>query len=457
MTIRARLTAWYALALAAGLSLFGAAIWLSMRSSLSASLDATMTDHGRSLAEFVQHELESPYPPHLKTELKEFSQGLPLGMAVELRGPTGELLFSSVVRPFASQRSYGEHVVIAGKPYDIKVFGSLVPLEETLNRLRTLLLACTPWVILIAASGAYWLSRRALKPVTAIIDAAQMISIDNLSHRLVVPQTGDELQRLSETWNGVLARLETAVNRLSQFTADASHELRTPLAVIRATAELAVRKSRTPETYRAALNEVVAESDRMAQLVEDLLFLARCDAGAGEMPHAPLDLTAIVSEACATISPLAISKELRLTMDLDPATTIGNPAALRRLTLVLVDNAIKYTGAGGQVNITLHANRLTVTDTGIGIDPEASPQIFERFYQADPSRSNSGYGLGLAQAQSIANRHGATIQVTSKPGAGSAFEVSFPESTNPAPEIQNRAGLLSMPPALATSSPPTTK
>jgi signal transduction histidine kinase len=454
MTIRARLTAWYALALAAGLSLFAAAIWLSMRSSLTTSLETTLADHGQSLAEFVRMELESPHPHHLTTELREFSQGLPQGIAVELRGGRGELLFSSVTQPYARQLSYNQHVTIVNEPYDVRVMGSMEPIDQTLSSLRILLLACTPLVILIAASGAYWLSRRALRPVTAIIDAAQTISIDNLSHRLAVPQTGDELQRLSETWNNVLARLEAAVNRLSQFTADASHELRTPLALIRTTAELAARKSRSPETYRAALNEVVAEADRMAQLVDDLLFLARCDAGASDMPHAPLDLTAIVDEACATISPLAVSKGIRLNTSLNPGATTGNKAALRRLTLALVDNAIKYTGDGGHVNVSLNANLLTVTDTGIGIDGEALPHIFERFYQADPARSQSGYGLGLAQAQSIAARHGATIRVFSTPGEGSVFEVAFPTAVTPAPELQSKVGWSAMHSAPATSSRP---
>jgi heavy metal sensor kinase len=430
MTIRARLTAWYALALAAGLSLFGAAIWLSMRSSLSASLDATLADHGRSLAQFIQHELESPYPPHLATELREFSQGLPQGISIELRDGKDSLLFASVRQPFRHQHAHLERVFIHGKPYQITVAGSLEPIDETLEQLRNLLFACTPIVILIAAAGGYWLSRRALKPVTSIIDAAQTISIDNLSRRLAVPQTGDELQRLSETWNAVLARLESAVNRLSQFTADASHELRTPLAVIRATAELAARKFRTPEAYRAALNEVVTEADRMAQLVDDLLFLARCDAGARDMPQSDLDLAEVIGEACASLSPLASSKEIHMATQLQPAPVTGNAAALRRLALVLLDNAIKYTPSGGHVTVTLEANRLRVADTGIGIQPEALPHIFERFYQADPARSHSGYGLGLAQAQSIAASHGARILVSSRPGEGSVFEVSFTPPQN---------------------------
>jgi signal transduction histidine kinase len=454
MNIRLRLTAWYALALAAGLSLFAATIWFSMRATLSASLNATMADHARSLTQFFEHELASGRPSHLRTELNEFSQGLPLGISIQIKDGNGTILFASPQPRIGDRRTHVEHVVVANRPYEIGVIGSLQPMDESLRRLRNLLFACTPIVILIAAFGGYWLSRRALQPVTAIIDAAQTISIENLSQRLTVPQSGDELQRLSETWNAVLARLETAVNRLSQFTADASHELRTPLAVIRATAELAARKSRSPETYRAALNEVVAEADRMTQLVDDLLFLARCDAS--EMPHVQLDLSTCVTEACDSIAPLAAAKQIQIETRLEPTPISGNPAALRRLALVLLDNAIKYTPFNEPVRVTLHSSRLTVADNGPGIQPDAIPHIFERFYQADPSRSNSGYGLGLAQAQSIARQHGATIRVSTNLGQGSVFEVTFPVSADltPAPAPQNKAGLPAKYPAPDTSIRP---
>jgi heavy metal sensor kinase len=452
--IRLRLTAWYALALAAGLSLFAAGIWFSMSASLSAALNAALIDRAHSMALFLEHELGDERPSHVKRELDEFSQGLPLGISIEIREARGDVYYSSPFPPRHRGRTHVESITIQNQPYEIRVTGSLEPIQETLHRLRMLLVACTPLVILIAAFGGYWLSRRALLPVAAITDAAKTISIENLSQRLVVPQTGDELQRLSETWNGVLARLEGAVNRLSQFTADASHELRTPLAVIRATAELAARKSRSPETYRAALQEVVTESDRMTQLVEDLLFLARCDAGTSDMPHTPVDLTRIVQDVCATVAPLADSKQIRLRTSLDPTPAIGNAAALRRLTLVLVDNAIKYTPEGGEVEVTLDSRRLTIRDSGIGIPPDSLPHIFERFYQADPSRSNSGYGLGLAQAQSIALRHGATIHVSSKPGSGSTFEVVFPsaEHLTASPELQSTADSKAWHPAPDTSN-----
>jgi heavy metal sensor kinase len=436
MNLRLRLTALYALALAAGLSLFAGTVWFSMRASLYAALNANLADHSRSLAAFLEHELSGGHPYRLRTELSEFSQGLPAGITVEIVDPHGVRLFAS--RPAATRnRGRIENTVrIVGEPYRITVTGSLDSIDATLRQLRDLLLAWTPFVILIATVGGYWLSRRALRPVTTIIEAARTVSIENLSQRLEVPRTGDELQQLAETWNAVLERLEAAVSRLAQFTADASHELRTPLAIIRATAELAARRSRTPELYRAALQDVVAEADRMTQLVDDLLYLARCDAG--EMADDDLDFAPVLADACASIAPLADAKSIRMTVDIRATPMRGNASALRRLALVMIDNAIKYTAEGGSVRVTLDGQVLAVEDTGAGIPPEAQPHIFERFFQADPSRSASGYGLGLAQARSIAARHGAAISVESTVGVGSRFEVRFPACqtwTNSLPRV----------------------
>src|SRR5205085_5205924 len=178
--------------------------------------------------------------------------------------------------------------------YAIEIGVSLDTVQHVLSLLQTIFAVLIPAVILAACLGSIWLSRRALRPVDAMTCAARTISIDNLSSRLPVPQTGDELQRLAEAWNTMLARLEAAINRISQFAADASHELRTPLAVIHTSSELALRRTRTPEQYRESLQEIMLETERMTQLVEDLLFLARSDASSAEMPVGPLDLTQLL-------------------------------------------------------------------------------------------------------------------------------------------------------------------
>jgi two-component system heavy metal sensor histidine kinase CusS len=425
-SVRTRLTLCFALALAAGMILFAAGIWFAMRASLLADLNATLIDRAQSCERFLEQELSDRSGVHLSTELDEFARGLPHGYGVEVRDASSNRIYASILPSHEEFITKAEPANIHGVAFEIRVNGSLEPIKNTLSRLRFLLIGSIPAVILIAALGGFWLSRRALAPVDALTAAAREISIENLSQRLTVPQTGDELQRLSETWNGMLERLETAVNRLSQFTADASHELRTPLAVIRATAELAARKSRTPEAYRASLGEVVAETDRMTRLVEDLLFLARCDSGASEMPQETVDLAAVAREACAAEMPVAETKSIRVSASLAPCAISGNTGALRRLVLLLLDNAIKYSHPGSSVDVLVESSRLVIRDRGIGIAPEALPHIFERFYQADASRANSGYGLGLAQAQSIVRRHGGRIEVSSVSGEGSTFAITFP-------------------------------
>jgi two-component system heavy metal sensor histidine kinase CusS len=292
-------------------------------------------------------------------------------------------------------------------------------------------------VIALGCIGGAWLSGRALKPVQDVTNAALAISIENLSGRLPVPATGDEIASLAAVLNSMLARLETAVTTLSQFAGDASHELRTPLAVIRTTAELALRRERTPEAYRTALQEVMAESERMTQLVEDLLALARNDAGAVDMPKAATDLREVLTEVSKQMAPLADAAGIRVATALGdrPAVISANREALHRLFMVLLDNALKYSRAGGEVILSVTRNEglisASVEDFGEGIGEADLPHIFKRFYQADRSRSVAGHGLGLSLAQSIAQAHGAEIEVRSAPGKGSVFQVSFPERDAP--------------------------
>jgi heavy metal sensor kinase len=291
-----------------------------------------------------------------------------------------------------------------------------------------------PGVLLLASMGGYWISRRALTPVDAMTEAALSIGIQNLAQRLPVPATGDELARLAETWNAMLARLESAVRRLSQFTADASHELRTPIALIRTTAELTLRRDRPAETYRQALHQILAESERMTRLVEDLLLLARADAGVPALPLERIELTPVVRDVCRQSELLAQERQLRLSAEIpdQPVYVHANDPALRRLLLLLLDNAVKYTPAGGRITVTVACEAagsvVAVSDTGIGIPAPALPHVFERFYRVDESRHRDagGAGLGLSIAKWIAERHHASLEAESESGRGSTFRIRFP-------------------------------
>jgi signal transduction histidine kinase len=254
---------------------------------------------------------------------------------------------------------------------------------------------------------------------------------------LSVPHTGDELERLSSTLNAMLQRLDGAVRRMTQFTADASHELRAPLALIRTTAEVALRKERTPVEYREAISQVLAESERTSELVGSLLMLARADAGKDNPPLAPMDLTESVREAFEQGQTLAVEKGIKLESGIPPhpVNIEGDPQAIRRVFLILIDNAIKYTGKNGVVNVSLSTFNGTVKgvvrDSGIGISDRDQPYLFDRFWRADKVRSRElgGIGLGLSIAKVIVERHGGRIEVKSTLGGGSAFSVEFPATS----------------------------
>lgn len=432
-SIRFRLTLWYALVLCAALALLSGLIWFSLRHRLLNEVDqASSGSAARLEAYFVKEAAENP-PVDLIDELDEFCQALPPSDTVRLRGTRGFAFdFPKHAGPPAEDsRTFSRRFRVGNDAFDLQVSSSLTAIDHTLDLLRILLLSLVPLIVIIACAGGAWLSRRALKPVDAITAAARGIGIENLSLRLHVPQTGDELERLTEVWNTMLGRLEAAVKTLSQFAADASHELRTPLAVIRTSAELALRRARSPEAYRESLIEISQEADRMTRLVEDLLFLARSDARAAEMPMEPVDPAILLRNVCDELHGVAAARRIRIRR-MPPsreALISGNPAALRRLFLVLIDNAIKYSRPESEVIVAIENGNgqvsMTVRDFGIGIHSEDQPHIFKRFYQADKARTNEGFGLGLSLAESIVKAHNATIQVTSEEGRGAAFCVVF--------------------------------
>jgi heavy metal sensor kinase len=315
----------------------------------------------------------------------------------------------------------------AGSVFEAQV---AIPLDETLGVMRSfrdLMLFLVPAILTVSCAGGYWLSSRALRPVDEITTVARSIGVQNLSQRVAAPDTGDEIERMAQTWNEVLDRLETSVKRIRQFTSDASHELRTPLALIRATAELALRRNRDPEGYRASLRQIEQDAARMTELTESLLTLARADSDALEMTLRPTDLNelarSVVEQSGAAAADAGIA--LQAITPEHPVEAPADALGIHRVLLILVDNALKHTPAGGAVRVAVadqgHEVAVSVEDTGEGIPTEALPHIFERFYRADPVRGSSGFGLGLSIAQAIAHSHGTAIQVASQSGSGSRF------------------------------------
>ena len=331
----------------------------------------------------------------------------------------------------------------------LQVGTSLEGLLQARRHFLITLAALVPVALLLAGSGGWMLARRALRPVDQMTLAARRIEAEDLSLRIAGPRTDDELGRLARTLNEMLARLESGFAQVRRFSADASHELRTPLTVLKGEIEVALRSPRDSMEYRRVLSSTLEEVERMARLVEDLLLLSRADAGGLRWESERVELDHLVEEVAKQGDVLARGKQIRVQLkELAPLIIQGDGRRLKQLLLNLVDNAIKYTPAGGEVALALRAMapvssdavdsappareeaEIIVQDTGIGIAPEDIPRIFERFYRADPARSREagGAGLGLCIGKTIAEAHGGRIEVESSPGTGSTFRVVLPIS-----------------------------
>lgn len=307
--------------------------------------------------------------------------------------------------------------------------------DQALDRFRSILLETFPALIVLASLAGYWLSGRVLRPVSEIIGTARGIGVRNLSIRLPVPRVHDELRLLTETLNDMLARIEVSVQQITQFTADASHDLRTPLALIRCNSELALRRSRTEEEYRKALARNLVTSVETTCLVENLLTLARADAGSSGLEFRRINLAESLHKATEETSMLAADRNIRVSASI-PSTPIwvdADDIALHRVFRIVLENAVKYTASGGAITIATHwtggsAAEIEIRDSGIGIPQKDLPHIFERFYRVDEARSrdSGGAGLGLAIARSFVDLHGGTIDAQSQLGSGTAIRIRLP-------------------------------
>jgi signal transduction histidine kinase len=300
------------------------------------------------------------------------------------------------------------------------------------------MLLIAPVILIGAALVGYWLAGTTLRPVQGIMDEVEAISDGRSLHRrLAVPRSGDEMARLALTVNGMLARLEKSFASLHRFTADASHELKTPLMVLRAGVERALVHPGTPGEILQSLDETLAQINQMTEMVESLLTLARADEGRAPIAVEESDLRDLLSDVTETAGMLGESTGITVSskMPEHPVRLAVDRQRIREMLLNLVTNAIKYTPSGGQVALSLDDQNgvvsFTVRDSGVGIAPGDLPHIFDRFWRADPARSRTGQhpgtGLGLAITKWIAEAHGGSITVQSRPGRGTRFTVSLPK------------------------------
>ncbi len=461
LSIRTRLTLWYTGILFGTLLVISGLSYSLLRWSLTQDLDASLLavaqvirDTGHTVpnltlsqdeeailreilgSEFYDKSVQLVDPqgklgfrsPHLR------NQALPFSPEARKRATRGARTFETV------QLSGGAPVRLLTMPILqnrnltqlIQVAMPLQRAQQALRRYLESLFLLIPLGLGLAAAGGAAIARTALKPVDEMSQSARRISGEDLARRIPVRGMGDELDRLAETLNAMLERLESAFGEIRRFAADAAHELRTPLTALRGGIEVALRANRSTEEYRHVLASSLEEVERLIRLAEDLLLLSRSSAGPNQSGER-VDLESILLEVFDVGVRLAHGMGVTVRLgEIAPATVIGDSAALRRAIRNLLENAVKYTPAGGKVNLWLtrglDSATLVIEDTGIGIDPADAERIFEPFVRLDAARSRDtgGAGLGLPIARSVVTAHGGTLSLESTPGVGSRFTIRLP-------------------------------
>jgi heavy metal sensor kinase len=461
-SLRFRLAAWHAVLFAAAFAVLSTLLHVSVKEYLDDTLLETQGRRARQIAEtllanatrtgepYVVSEIKALYSPELSDRFIRVSRKD--GTVLYVSGPPNDQSFDPsrvpALRPESSAESArleklddGRSLLIAsfraatagGSPYVVEVGTSAEPVERFARHLLALLALGLPLVLAVAAAGGYLLARRALKPVEQLALKAEIITQHNLSERLPLTDTGDELERLSVALNHMITRLEDAFSNSKRFVADASHELRTPLTVIQGELENLASDAHIPADLRDRIGSTLEDVERLGKIVQKLFALSRLDAGEAQSEWIRLDLAALAGATTDQMLLLAEDRNIAVTKDAGiPVFVMGDRARLKQVVVNLLDNAFKYTPPGGSVNLRVHEASgrgvLEVTDTGVGIPADALPLVFERFFRVDRDRSleGDGAGLGLAIVKSICVAHGGRVEVESAVGSGSRFTLTLP-------------------------------
>jgi heavy metal sensor kinase len=456
-SLRARLTLWYTAALGTLLLVLGVVALVLLDRGLRRTADASLESLAQTVAESsraptreggLAEALAALLGPGMASRFFQLLDPLgrpdprlapsdrpvlPLDAATLRNAREGRPTFQTLRLPgsHAPIRVLIAPVMEGGRLVQlVQVAMSLEVVEAARTRFLLVLAGLLPLALAGAAAGGWLLAGRALAPVDAMVDTARRIGAADLSRRLVAETSDDELGRLAAVLNDMLERLERSFTAARQFSADAAHELRTPLTILRGELDLALEGAPPGAPHRPALESCLEEVDRLTGLVEDLLFLARADAGAVVPPSDPLDLASLVADAIPALEALAGRAGVQLVVDAAPAPARGSAPLLFRVVFNLAENAIKHAGAWTHVEVTTRTAGgeaiLEVRDDGPGIAPGDLDRIFERFYRSDPARERGGAGLGLPLTRAIVLLHGGRIGVTSEPGAGTCFRVALP-------------------------------
>jgi heavy metal sensor kinase len=455
LPIRARLTAWYALLLAAIVIGLGTFLVLQLGTDLQAAVDRQVKQSAVHIGRAYIAEGPEDFRDASRTALP--SDGIaqvldpggrvlhtsgPLSRAHALAGADARARALRTGQPHVQTVQLGKNLQAyravtmpvrrLGRVRVLVVAESLNEAQESVERVLLLLLLAGPAALAATALGGWWLARKALRPVERMTSEASQIGIDRLHDRIKEPPVADEVGRLAVTLNAMLDRLEQGVREKHRLIADASHELRTPLAVMRAEIDVSLRGDYLPPAACAVLESAREEVDRMSRTVDNLLTLAQVDEGRLELLVTPVSLLDAIDAAARPLLPLAAAKQVRLAIEGEPAEMLADPQRLHQALTNFIENAIKFNQAGGEVRITTWRGRnevgVTVADNGPGMPAAARLHVFDRFYRVDHARGRDagGSGLGLAICREVATAHGGRVWVDSEEGKGSEFSLALP-------------------------------
>jgi heavy metal sensor kinase len=473
-SLRFRITAWYAGLLAGALLIFGVSVYLGLERYLYWNLQRTLGSDCQTIAtqllsqhpfkrtDWLGTEIEEAYAPEVNGHFIRVIQEGAGVLYISGMPKDGAFDPSRVPLPNGDERSRPRKVGVGGgrrllidtvrytAPDESKfIVESGVPyhqIEVVLHGLLVTFAVYMPFIISLAVVSGYWLMRRSLQPVDEITKRAEGITSSNLSERLPVFRTGDELERLSVALNRMIERLDDAFQHINRFSADASHELRTPLTILQLELEGIAQSHRLTSSLTDQIGSALEETDRMSHIVENLLVISRLDAGEVKMDKTRLDLGQLAASTAEQMRLLAVEKEILFRISVAENIYVeGDRSRLQQVVVNLVANAIKYTPEGGEVEVKVRREGRTavleVSDNGVGISAQALPHVFERFYRADKARSRNsgGAGLGLAIVKAVCTAHGAEIKVSSQEGRGSRFTVELPLLDVPENELARPA------------------
>jgi signal transduction histidine kinase len=495
------LTIWYLVVFGSLLVLFCSFIYAALARELQARVDRSLSDsvatvesvlasevdenHGdittgasESLEEvklpntFISIIVDGKVVAADSPELQKFS--IPFDVASRASEAEGQpvMTTANVLGPDGARLAILD-IEVGGRVCTLAAAHPMADVATQLALIRRMFYLALPGALMIAGLGGFLMARKSLAPVVAMSDQAERIGATNLHERFRVRDRRDELGRLALVFNELLSRLDASFKGMRQFMADASHELRTPLSIVRGEADIALSQDRSAAEYRAALEIIQDEAARLSSIVEDMLELARADAGQRPLNRSRFYVNDVVEECCRSMHVLSSAKGVAL--ELTPASDVsivGDEDLVRRMLLGLLDNAIKYTPAGGSVGVKINrrpapggragpsgvepdsrgrqaaglaggsnvagsgvnilegpaAAEIEISDTGIGVPADVASQVFNRFYRGAQARTEHprGTGLGLAIARWIAESHGGSITVSSRNGEGSVFTISLP-------------------------------